>query len=85
MVENVIVDLSHWKQDIDFKLAKEDGILALKDRKNDLLDKLFANWQNKQRQLLYICISLLVVSILLIYSHLKSFAQLAGIITSIFT
>ena len=49
MVENVIVDLSHWRQDVDFKLAKEDGILALKDRKNDLLDKLFANWQSKQR------------------------------------
>ncbi|MCA7009976.1 hypothetical protein [Wolbachia endosymbiont of Tribolium confusum] len=57
MVENVIVDLSHWRQDVDFKLAKEDGILALKDRKNDLLDKLFANWQSKQRQLLYIFVS----------------------------
>ncbi|WP_265041952.1 hypothetical protein [Wolbachia endosymbiont (group B) of Melanostoma mellinum] len=57
MVENVIIDLSHWEQDVDFKLAKEDGILALKDRKNDLLDKLFANWQSKQRQLLYIFVS----------------------------
>lgn len=61
-----------------------DGVVELKDKNNDLLDKLFANWQNKQRQLLYICISLLVVSILLIYSHLKSFVQLAGIIMSIF-
>ncbi|WP_353279501.1 glycoside hydrolase family 25 protein [Wolbachia endosymbiont (group B) of Xanthorhoe designata] len=29
MVENVVIDLSHWKQDIDFKLAKEDGILGV--------------------------------------------------------
>ncbi|WP_395463477.1 glycoside hydrolase family 25 protein [Wolbachia endosymbiont of Cantharis cryptica] len=29
MVENVIVDLSHWEQSVDFKLAKEDGILGI--------------------------------------------------------
>jgi lysozyme len=28
-VENVIIDLSHWKQGVDFKLAKEDGILGV--------------------------------------------------------
>lgn len=29
MVENVIVDLSHWKKSVDFKLVKEDGILGI--------------------------------------------------------
>ncbi len=54
MVENVIVDLSHWKQDIDFKLAKEDGILALKDRKNDLLDK-YSPSHNTKTTFVYLC------------------------------
>lgn len=29
MSENVIVDLSHWNKNVDFKLAKEDGILGV--------------------------------------------------------
>ncbi|XP_077261936.1 lysozyme M1-like [Temnothorax americanus] len=29
MMENVIVDLSHWNQCVDFKLAKEDGIIGI--------------------------------------------------------
>lgn len=29
MIKNVIVDLSHWNQSVDFKLAKEDGILGV--------------------------------------------------------
>ncbi|MBR9983285.1 MAG: hypothetical protein KFE24_02155 [Wolbachia endosymbiont of Homalodisca vitripennis] len=80
----VDVLVSSLKNDNKSNSAAIDGVVELKDKNNDLLDKLFANWQNKQRQLLYICVSLLVVSILLIYSHLKSFAQLAGIIMSIF-
>lgn len=26
---NVVVDLSHWDRNVDFKLAKEDGILGV--------------------------------------------------------
>ncbi|UPA54489.1 glycoside hydrolase family 25 protein [Wolbachia pipientis] len=26
---NVIIDLSHWEKNVDFKLAKEDGIIAV--------------------------------------------------------
>lgn len=29
MVENVVIDLSNWKKDIDFKLAKEDAMLGV--------------------------------------------------------
>ncbi len=29
MIKNVIVDLSHWNQSVDFKLAKEDRILGV--------------------------------------------------------
>ena len=29
MIKNVIVDLSHWNENVNFKLAKEDGILGV--------------------------------------------------------
>nr|WP_265040674.1 GH25 family lysozyme [Wolbachia endosymbiont (group A) of Ectemnius continuus] len=29
MIKNVIVDLSHWNQSVNFKLVKEDGILGI--------------------------------------------------------
>lgn len=29
MLVNAVIDLSHWNQDIDFRLTKEDGILGI--------------------------------------------------------
>ncbi|MFP3014817.1 MAG: hypothetical protein ACEY3B_00615 [Wolbachia sp.] len=77
--------INSLKNDNKSSNAAIDGLVELKNKNSDLLDKLFANWQKKQEQLLYICISLLVVNILLIYFHLKSFSQLASIIMSIFS
>lgn len=59
--------VSSLKNDNKSNRTAIDGIVGLKDRNNDLLEIGKVNKDN-------FCISLLVVSALLIYSHLKSFS-----------
>ncbi|WP_341815669.1 MULTISPECIES: hypothetical protein [unclassified Wolbachia] len=63
----VDVLVSSLKNDNKSNRTAIDGIVGLKDRNNDLLEFGKVNKDN-------FCISLLVVSALLIYSHLKSFS-----------
>jgi len=49
MIKNVIVDLSHWNQSVDFKLAKEDGILGVIHKATQGLQYVDPTYEERQK------------------------------------